>query len=167
MGEQARDLQIEEDLSFQRHQMRFERIGWAVMGLVVLAALVGLLGGGPLSTATAGTDDDPIRVRYERFDRRARPTVLTVELVPPATEGQARVAVDRAWAEGVTIEAIQPEPESVDVGPEHLVYAFAVQPGAERVQVTFQFEYERWGWLACEIGLDGGPAQSFGMFVFP
>lgn len=168
MAERDRSLQIEEDLTFQRHQMRFERIGWTTMGAILVAALCGLLGNGVLSDATAGDEGDPFRVRYERLDRTSNPTSLTIELsAAAASAGQARVAVDRAWVDEVTIESVAPEPESVEVGADRLVYIFAVQPDAEAVDVTFVFEYENWGWKAGEIGLDGGPTHDVGMFVFP
>ena len=168
MGEGARSIQIEEDLAFQRHQMRFERVGWAVLALVLLAALLGLFGGGPLGEATAGEDVDPIRVHYGRLERRSNPTTLTVELAPEATsEGQARVWIDRNWAERAVIESVEPEPESVEVAPDRLVYVFAVLPGDGPTELEFHLEYEGWGWREGEIGLDGGPSQEFDQFVYP
>jgi hypothetical protein len=168
VGEPARSIQIDEDPTFQRHQMRFERIGWGAIAVILLAALVGFFGNGPLSAATAGDAGDPIRVRYERLDRKSNPTQLTIVLAPEAaTEGRVRVAVDRAWVDGVTIQRVEPEPESVEVASDHLVYAFAVQADAGPVEVIFRFEYENWGWTACEIGLEGGPTHAFGVLVFP
>lgn len=46
------DLEIEEDLDHQRRCWKLERASWAVMALVLLAAMAGLFGSGPLSWAT-------------------------------------------------------------------------------------------------------------------
>ena len=168
MGEGGRSIQIEEDLTFQRHQMRFERIGWAAMALLLAAALLGLLGNGPLSTATAGDDGDPIRVRYGRLDRNSNPTSFTIFLAPEAApEGQARIWLGREWASGLLVESVVPEPESVEVAPDRIVYTFAVQPGSGTVKIVFNLEYDGWGWLTGEIGLDGGASQTFRQLVYP
>ena len=68
-----------------------QRIGWAVMALVVLVGLVGLFGTGPLSRATAGEEEAPLFVEeYERFARFMLPTTLRVRL-DPMGQGEARL----------------------------------------------------------------------------
>ena len=59
-------LQLEEDASFRRRAWAVQRAGWALMALLLLGAILGLLGSGPLSTATA---DVPglMRIEYQRF----------------------------------------------------------------------------------------------------
>ena len=51
---EAADLAIREDMRHQRLEWAVERVGWAAVALVLVAALAGLLGHGPLSRATAG-----------------------------------------------------------------------------------------------------------------
>ena len=62
------DLEVDEDLPFQRRAWVAQRIGWVLMALFVLAAAVGLLGAGPLSHARI---DVPglMTLEYERFAR--------------------------------------------------------------------------------------------------
>lgn len=168
MSDDARSIQIEEDLTFQSHQMRFERIGWAVLALLLVAALLGLLGRGPLSAATAGDAGEPIRVEYERIERKLSPTTITVVLTPEAaSNGMVRVWIDRDWLDEVTFETISPEPESVEIDPQRLIYVFAVNAGQGQVEVVFHLEHGGWGWRTGEIGLDGGPSHEFAQFVFP
>jgi hypothetical protein len=168
MGDGRRSLQIDEDLTFQRHQRRFERLGWLAMGLLLLAALLGLLGDGWLSSATAGGANDPIRVRFERLDRASKPTLLSIMLAPEAAaSGDVAIWVSRDWVEGVTIDRIDPEPASVAAAPDRLVYAFAVQAGAGPIEITLRFTHEGWGRVEGEVGLVGGPSQTFRQFVLP
>ena len=47
----ARDDPFGEDLGFQVREWRLERIGWAVMVVIIVAALSGVLGGGGLVAA--------------------------------------------------------------------------------------------------------------------
>jgi len=54
-AERAGDLEIDEDLSFQRREWRVQRGGWVVMAVLILLALLGLTGRGPIRQPTAGT----------------------------------------------------------------------------------------------------------------
>ncbi len=48
------DLELAQDLDFERHTWTVERIGWLAMAAVGLAALAGWLGPGPLSGRPPG-----------------------------------------------------------------------------------------------------------------
>jgi hypothetical protein len=62
-------LQIDEDLAFQRREWKIQRVGWGAMALVIIAALLGVFGTGPLSNATL--EREGLRLEYERFCRFA------------------------------------------------------------------------------------------------
>jgi hypothetical protein len=51
--DQATSLQIEEDMPLQERTWRFQRVGWAAMGLLLVSALAGLFANGPLSWGKA------------------------------------------------------------------------------------------------------------------
>ena len=61
------DLEISQDLTFQRRSWIVQRVGWVMLALLILAALGGLFGPGPLSRARAGPHDGPLWVEYQRF----------------------------------------------------------------------------------------------------
>lgn len=56
-GDRVGDLEVPQDLGFQRRACTFERIGWVAMTLVLLAAIVGVWGEGPLAQAEAVSRD--------------------------------------------------------------------------------------------------------------
>jgi hypothetical protein len=104
-------LEIRQDLDFQRREWRAQRIGWVVMALIALAALLGLTGNGVLARATAGSPTDPLRLEYSRFDRLQSPSTLEVEIAGDSVEGQQiELLIDRGYVQGVLIEKIVPEP---------------------------------------------------------
>ena len=79
------DLEINEDLRFQRRMWAVQRVGWIVTALVVLAALaalLGLLGPGLLSTsAKAGSGGASLSVEeYEQVLRYRKPTTRRLGL---------------------------------------------------------------------------------------
>ena len=132
MTEQGRhggNLQINEDIGFQRRVWRFQTAGRVVMALVVLAALLGLLEPGLLSNG-ASADSPQAGLggkEYERFLRFMKPTTLRIGLEPGAvTEGEARVWLGRQYIEGVQIQHVTPQPQSVEAGSKGFSYVFNI-----------------------------------------
>jgi hypothetical protein len=162
------DLEIDQDLEFQRRTWMVQRVGWVVMALVALAALLGLLGPGPLSNATAGNQKMPLHVAYNRFVRYQTPTQLRVHLTPETgREGKARVWLSRDYLQGVQVQQVVPTPEGVEIGSDRLTYIFRLSEPSQPTAITFYVEPEQIGPLSCHIGLGSGPPLSFSQFVYP
>ena len=70
------DIELAEDMEFQRKNWRAERIGWAVLAFILLAAALGLFGQGPLGGTVVAAGDDSLSLTYERFWRLSSPTRL-------------------------------------------------------------------------------------------
>jgi hypothetical protein len=170
MGDVTRvsDLDIDQDLSFQQRDWQAQRIGWGAMLLVVVAGLLGLLGDGPLSKASAGGQGDPVRLQFDRFARYGAPTVLTVDLRPGGTpEKKVRLWLDRDYVHGVKIERINPEPETAEVGADRVTYVFALSDRSHPATVTFNIQPEKRWSRTGRIGLADAPGVSFTQFVHP
>lgn len=60
---------VQEDMPMQQRVWRFERVGWYVLVAIVLLALAGLFGNGPLSDAEVVSQDGRVRVEYQRLSR--------------------------------------------------------------------------------------------------
>ena len=80
-------LQIEQDLPFQYRQWRVERAGWAIIGLIILAAFAGVFGHHPFARATAQTPDGALVVEYDRFARYESDTEMNVSVTLNADSG--------------------------------------------------------------------------------
>ena len=103
------DLELEEDIGFQRRDWLLRRIAWAVLALVFLAALLGIFGNGILSKATLGDDGMPLQVEYERFGRHKAPMDLKMRLGPEAVqEGKVRLWLERSYLNTMQVETIVP-----------------------------------------------------------
>ena len=115
MSKQPRTLEIEEDINFQRKEWAFQRIGVAVLFLLVLAALLGLTGmGGPASHAEAGERGGPLFVEYERFVRRGAKARMTLHFRsdPP---GFIQFWVSAPYLDDVIVNSVAPIPQTVTV----------------------------------------------------
>jgi hypothetical protein len=164
------DLEINEDINHQRRLWRFQTVGRVLMALVLVAALLGLLGPGLLSNG-ASTDSPQAGLgvkQYERFLRFMKPTTLRIGLEPGAvTEREARVWMDRQYAESVQFQRVTPQPESVEAGPEGLTYVFNVEDSNQPTAFTFDLQPQKMGLLEGRVGLEDEEPVSFTQVVYP
>src|SRR5437870_1413168 len=117
--ERGGGAEVAQDLEFQRHSWRVQRVGWAALALLIGAALLGLLGKGPLCRTTAAVPAGDLRVDYERFGHFHTDAALRIEAVPaPGGDGRLRLWVDREYLEGVQIQHVLPQPDRVETAPD-------------------------------------------------
>lgn len=157
------------DIDFQRKEWTVQRIGWAVMLLIVVLAVLGLLGSsGPLARAERETADGSLEVSYLRLDHHHGEGDLTVEVAPEFVEnGEIRVWIDRDFASRLAINRVVPEPESVEIEPERVVYIFAVGDQSSPLTVAFAYEHDGFWLEKGRLGLVNGEAVELTQFVFP
>lgn len=166
---------IEEEMPFQRRAWRVERIGWAVMALFVLAALLGATGrGGPLAQAEATTPDGALRIRYERIQRFNAPSTLHIEARRAPADGVLELRLDhdllRHWRLEASVPAVAAagaaEPE------ESLRLRFAAPPAgggpaAAPVVALHVTPEAALRLLRPEIALGDGPAARLWVLIWP
>ena len=119
------NLEIHQDIAFQRRSWALQRVGWVIIAMTVGAALLGLFGQGPLSRATEGSPSGPLWVEYERFGRVESPILVRIHLgggVP--VDGMARLRIDHQYLDGVGIERIMPAPYDEEATQDGVLYAF-------------------------------------------
>lgn len=160
------DLELAQDLRFQRREWVVQRVGWAAMALLVVAALAGMLGrGGPLARTHATSPDGSLRIEYDRFAHYEAPTRLRVSIAWPAPRGgEVRLWIERAYLAKARVQQVMPEPESVKLAGDRVIYVFAA--GA-RGDVSFELKPDTFGALAGTAGLEGGGEVRFRHFVYP
>ena len=162
------DLEIPEDLPFQRREWVAERVAWAVMALLIAAALLGFFGTGPLSRTTAGDEAGPLWLDYERFARLLAPAPLRVHVGQGAArDGIVRVWIDRRYLDSVELQQVTPQPDSTELEAERLIFSFRQADGEGAAVITFNMRPSRFGSLPGRVGLVEGPALQFQQFVYP
>lgn len=157
------DLEIDQDLRYQVHEWRVERVGWVLLGLLLVLASLGTFGGGVLSRASA--EEGAVRVEYERFTRAQSRT--TIQLLAPMQQ-QKPMPVELRWAPRtpVRIETIVPEPERSEVTADGAVYYFTVAPDTDTGRITFEYRIEDPGEVGFQISA-GGATFEIDQFVYP
>ncbi len=162
------DLDVAQDLVFQQRSWVFQKVGWAVMGLLALAGLAGVFGGGPWSVAHVSSEDSSLRVEYGRFVRHSAPARLEIRLRGDAVqEQQVRLWISRDYLSGMHVENIVPEPTSVEAAEERVYYTFELSQQGEPAAITFDIQPDEIGREVGQVGIEDGASVEFTAIVYP
>jgi hypothetical protein len=168
-GEQARaerGLEVEEDLGFQRRDWRVQRVGWGLLGLLLLAGLIGLLGSGPLSKVTE-SDGRGLSVDYDRFVRHGAQTSLTLRIEPSSiTTDEVPIRIGREYLAAQTVQAIVPAPLHARAQGDDLEFTFNAQPGSP-LEVKWTLEPDEMGRHTGAVTVGEGPPVYIAQFTYP
>ena len=165
--ERVGDLEIDQDLAFERRHWTVQRIGSVIGALIVVAALLGVFGSGPLSAATAG-DEESLAVHYQRFVRfQGQGELVIVVGANLAREGQVEFWLATEFLDDIDLQGISPEPDEVRLAGDRQVFVFLVDDPAQPVQVTFTYVPNGLGKVSGAAGLVDGPRVSFTQFGYP
>ena len=135
------DLEIDQDLQFQRREWTLQRVGWVLMLLTILAGLAGVFGRGAVAHAVAGEPGDPLRLEYDRFVRRHADEQMTLVIAPNAvSDGRARVHFDSSLIGGIEVRRFTPEPDREEATPDGVVATFLLgdEPASHRIRVDYE-----------------------------
>ena len=162
------ELEINEDIAHERLEWRIERIGWVIMGVILLAALAGVVGPGPLSKSTRSDHNSKLQLEYERFARFQAPTVLRIQLASGVAQaGKVRLWISRDYIENAEVKHIDPEPESVEVSEDRMTYTFITRNASRPTALTYHLEPNMYGQTALNIGVEELTQLSVPQFIYP
>lgn len=156
--------EIGEDLAFEHHSWRVQRIGWALLAVVIAAGLAGLMGSGPLSNVTA-RDGKSLEVEYERFVRHGAQTEIRVRM-DQSRASQARVVITREFLDTSHLQRTLPEPARVQASGANAIFYFDVDAN-HPLQATFVMEPVELGAHEARIAIDDGSSVSVRQFTYP
>ncbi len=144
------------------------RIGWSTITLVLLAALAGLMGPGPLSSRTADAGHS-LKIQYDRFTRYHSPASLHVTVTHPDGADQVRLNLNRKFLEAIELESVTPEPARVELSPGGQTYVFdAPHLARGDAEIVFHYRPDRsMQSISGVVGVDGGATLPFSHFVYP
>lgn len=167
----GRELEIDEDLAHQQRSWVVQSIGQVVLLAIVVGALAGMLGSGPLSRSTV-TAEPGLEVEYERFARYQDAGRLTLRLGSPLTAGdRVRVAINREFLEHSRIEGVVPQPEAQETGGGGVISSFRVAERGQPMTISYRITPERVGILegVLRVELAGTPSPQvrFRRWTYP
>ena len=161
------DLEIDENLEYQRRAWRLQRIGWIAIGALLFGALLGLFGNGPLSRSVVADPRSRITVEYDRIARYETSFRLVIHLdALPESPGTARLWIDPGYARSLRIEQITPEADRAEASADGLVYVFRVS-GRQPAVITVTGTMQDVGLVHGRMGTGPNETVAFRHFVCP
>jgi hypothetical protein len=165
---QVGDLEVHEDLTFENRQWGAERVGWLVMLAVVIAALLGAFGRGPLSKKSRQASDASLSIDYDRFGRLEAQTDVKLHIAEGAvSDGELRLWLDRAYLAKFEIREINPEPERIDLSTDRATLVYRVSGQKGPLNVNLNLEPIEMGAVKGAVGVEGSAPVDFDQFVYP
>lgn len=160
------DLQIQQDEAFQRREWRFERLGWALLTLFVVAGLLGVLGKGPVAWSTVG-DGDVVQVEHNRITHLEADDTVLLRFGPDAVEDDTvTVELTGTWVSAVDLRSVSPAPSEESLTPGGVVMEFAVDTVGRDLAVQLGFRAQGIGSYTGHARV-GDAAVSFRQTVLP
>jgi hypothetical protein len=156
-------LELDHDPGFQKWEWRLQRVGWVLLLAIVVIALTGALGDGPLAHKQARSADGSLDVSYERVARKRARETITVAC--GVRDDSVRLWISRDAARMLDLKRIEPEPSSVEGDHERLIYSFSGL--RDRLLVTFHCEPGEAGRARGAIGIVDGATVAFDQFILP
>jgi hypothetical protein len=168
MGEQRSDLKAEADIGFQQRTWRVQRAGWAVFVILLLGALAGLFGSGPLSGTDAGSEASGLRIAYERFARQHGPTTLVIRADRRLARGdELAIVLATVDLHELELTSIMPPPDGTTLAPDAVVLRFRADRQPGELTIVLHAKPRRFGRLAVQIRVRDGPAHTIRQWVYP
>lgn len=171
MAEQSRatlDLDSPENHRCTSREWWAERIGWVVISVILIAALLGMFGPGPLSHREVSSEDGRLTVEYYGVERYSAPCELRISFEPSDAEAElVQLAISRSLVDEIRVETITPPPIATSLEAELVVYAFRVADLSEKGHVVYRIQHESFGPLAGTITLLPGSEAELSQFICP
>ncbi|HYE63641.1 MAG TPA: hypothetical protein VD997_16740 [Phycisphaerales bacterium] len=144
----------EEHFSQERREWVIQRTAWAVMALILVAALLGLFGNGPLSKRVVESDPAGLRMEYQRIVRYQAQTQLKLRIDEVQGE-EVTVTFGDGYFEHFELDTVVPEPDEQRSGDGQLVLVF--KPARERgpVEVSVRAKVEKLGTIDGSVSVEG------------
>ncbi len=151
------------DLEFQRREWAFERIAGIALASLVILAMLGLFGSGPLNAQSVQTSK--LDLEYSRFLRREAPNEMRLTIRPSRLDGFS-LSLDRDYLERNNLESIDPEPDSKVLKADHVELQFPSK-GPGPFVVSMRLRPTQTGPLSGTLRLEPEEAIAFSQFVYP
>jgi hypothetical protein len=162
----SRDQPVAENMPHQRRVWIAERIGWAVVTLIVVLALAGVFGRGPLSAMTVASGDGSLTVEADRFQRNGARSMIRVAALVPAGESAVSIRISREFFEHFNIEAMVPQAATAAPDGAGVQLSFPAR-GGDRAVVYLRVRAEGIGLMRSRIALSGGGSVDLLQFIHP
>jgi hypothetical protein len=160
-------MQLPQDMKFQRREWAAQRVGIALMVLILIAGALGAFGDGPLSRSRQTDRGGHLTIRFERFARLQAAHSVRIEADPVlAVEGRVRIGIEASLLENQELRSITPAPLATEAGDAEHVFIYPVPASGARVSITLHLLPLRAGTIRGAVAV-GEATVGVAQFVYP
>jgi hypothetical protein len=157
---------VKEDMRLQRATWRAQAIGWAALGLFLVAALLGAFSQGPLSGATATSDGGGLAVEYQRLQRSGAGDTVVVRVLSLPEDEALTIGIGRSFLQANTIESVSPTPAEAATGADGIALTYPPPTGLP-AEIHLAIRPHRAGLSRGAITLNGRETARLTQFTYP
>lgn len=162
------ELALGDDRDFEAIWWRVEVGVWVFLVTMLILALSGLLGHGPLAHKELSSSDKALEIRYERIAHYKTPAILQVCVHPQLFQnGKAYLHLSRVTVHGMGAQRISPAPETSMPDDDGISYIFPPEDPGKPLIVMFALEPSEAGMFHQEVRTDPNHKLFFNSIVFP
>jgi len=158
-------LEVSEDIPFQRMWWSIQRIGWAIMGLILIASLGGTFGDGPLSKVRLSSSSGQVEFSFNRVVRRSSPEQIAIQ-VRRVQDSPIILRIPREFLEHAKLEEMSPPPFLTEADGDGRSYHFRQSADGDGIWLLLDLEYQRAGTSSGLFGV-GKEEILVSQFVLP
>jgi hypothetical protein len=152
-------LQFDEDIPLHIKGWQVQKIGWIVIAVFLLLAVIGLFGTGPLSYRTISIYGDVLQ--YEQFGRFEGQTEL--EFTLNKESGTTQIGFSQTYLDKFQIERIFPLAEKTEIVDQKIIYTFNA---TDRGKIRFYLIPEKAGVAKATISVNNN-VINLSQFIYP
>lgn len=152
---------------FQAIDWTIQRCCWCAAALILVAALLGLFGQGPLVHRRVSAPDNSLTVDYHAVERYGSPTEMTFRVHSSAPGSEPlQLRISKRFCDETSLENIVPLPLQSTIEGADVVYSFAVRD-IDTAEIVLRYKHEEPGALAFEVGIPGHASIALQQYVLP
>ena len=149
----------------QRASWRYQRASWVIMGVILLATLLGTFGNGPLSQTSVTKKN--ISMHYEKVGRVSRECALELTMTNGGSDGERTLHINKSFIQEVDLTQILPMPIRWTSTQEELVAIGPAWRIGEVAWWSIRYKPRHPGNLEGSVHVSQGPSLSMRQFIFP
>jgi hypothetical protein len=152
-------MQMEDEIRLHEKGWIVQRVGWVILAILLVAAILGVFGDGILSNRTQTNGN--VSISYQRFGRFESQQSLKINAT--SVQRELIVSIPQGYLRAMEIDNIIPEPAKQKIENDHLKLSFDAE---ELAEVTVYFNPKQIGTTSASVKIDD---QSFLLshFIYP
>lgn len=164
--QRSRDYPVKEDMPWQRLEWRIQRVGYALLVLIVIAGACGAFSKGFLSDQQVSSSDGRMQVDYERFGRLDSNMDMNLHLHQLKGD-YYQITMSGEQLDELQIQTLQPQPDEAWSDAHTLILRWLRRAGQQDATIWLSAQPQNYGRFTFTLQLDDSSQVKLTSLVYP